>query len=325
VDTVGGAVVEEQTGARSPAFARLPEGLAFDWLEAGDDLRLRFAVARAEGRPRGTTLLLPGRTEYIEKYYETIADLLERRLDVFVLDWRGQGLSARLIPHSRRGYVRAFDDYLADLGLFVDEVLSRRARTQVHLLAHSMGGHLALRFLHDRPDAVERAVLTAPMVDIRHRVVPRRMVRLAVETALRLGLHAHYIPGHGDRGALGCAFERNRLTGCRARFETMKALIEENEGVALGGVTYQWLKAALDSIALVARPGFAEAIRTPVLVVSAGLDRVVCNLAQAKLASRLPQGRLVVLPDARHEILMERDTVRAHFLEELDTFLAEPG
>ena len=40
-----------------------------------------------------------------------------------------------------------------------------------------------------------------------------------------------------------------------------------------------------------------------VLVCQAGQDRIVSNRAESEVARRLPRGRLVVFPDARHELL----------------------
>ena len=81
--------------------------------------------------------------------------------------------------------------------------------------------------------------------------------------------------------------------------------------LALGGVTYGWLGAALRSIALMRRPGYLESIRTPILVCQAGLERIVSNRAQIEFVRRLPQARLAVFAEARHELLYECEPVRA--------------
>jgi len=44
---------------------------------------------------KGTVLLFPGRTEYIEKYGPAAADFLARGFATVVIDWRGQGLADR--------------------------------------------------------------------------------------------------------------------------------------------------------------------------------------------------------------------------------------
>ena len=63
------------------------------------------------GPPQGTVCILQGRAEFIEKYFETVGDLLLRGFAVATFDWRGQGLSARRLGNPRKGHVRRFDDY----------------------------------------------------------------------------------------------------------------------------------------------------------------------------------------------------------------------
>ena len=93
---------------------------------------------------------------------ETVDQLLARKLDVVTFDWRGQGLSDRILPNRYKGYVASYEDYLKDLTNFMDRHVSKSDRPVV-MLAHSMGGHIALRYLHDNPDRVEKAVLTSPL------------------------------------------------------------------------------------------------------------------------------------------------------------------
>jgi lysophospholipase len=81
-----------------------------------DGRRLRYAIfksahLRASHAPRGTIVLLHGRNEYIEKYFETIADLTAMGFWVATFDWRGQGASERLMKKRQRGFVRRFTDY----------------------------------------------------------------------------------------------------------------------------------------------------------------------------------------------------------------------
>ena len=56
-------------------------------------------------------------------------------------------------------------------------------------------------------------------------------------------------------------------------------------------------------------------------MISAAADRVVSNVAQARLAARLPDCRLETIPDARHELLMETDDVRARVFALFDAFV----
>jgi len=70
-------------------------------------------------------------------------------------------------------------------------------------------------------------------------------------------------------------------------------------------------------------PRAAFAIRVPVLVIAAGRDPVVDTPAVERFAARLKTGSALVLPTARHEILMESDDIRAAFWAAFDAFV--PG
>src|SRR5262245_44843306 len=92
----------------------LPLGAKAFYLKAADGMRLRAAIFETENRG-GTVILLQGRTETMEKYFETACDLQKRGFSVATLDWRGQGGSERLLPDPLKGHVRDFSDYLQDL------------------------------------------------------------------------------------------------------------------------------------------------------------------------------------------------------------------
>jgi len=85
-------------------------------------------------------------------------------------------------------------------------------------------------------------------------------------------------------------------------------------------VTYGWLAATFESIDILTEPGFTEKITTPILIISAGEDKVVSNEAQRTICSFLESCRLTEIPGARHEILKETDAVQSIFWEEFDRF-----
>ncbi|MBA3324054.1 MAG: alpha/beta hydrolase, partial [Rhodobacteraceae bacterium] len=102
--------------APAPFFADIaeaPDGGRPLWLDTQDGLRLRAAVW-SEGA-RGTAIVLPGRTEYVEKYGRVVRRLTERGLAVAVIDWRGQGLSDRHPSAPRLGHVEDFRHYQHDV------------------------------------------------------------------------------------------------------------------------------------------------------------------------------------------------------------------
>ena len=294
-------------------------------LVAEDGTALRTARwTGSAGCPRGSAVLLQGRAEFIEKYCETAGDLLARGFAVFSLDWRGQGGSDRALDDPHKGHVGSYDAYLSDFDRFLERVVLPDAPRPIVVLAHSMGGHIVLRHAGDQaaraaPCFAERIVLSAPMIEIARGPVQRILAKIMTRGAMALGLGDRYAPGGG--GYFSVPFDDNPLTRDRARFARTEAMVRDNPALALGWPTVGWLAASRRSIAILRRPGYPEALRTPVLMIGAGADRVVSNPAQARLAARMPNCRLETIPDARHELLMETDAVRERVLARFDAFV----
>lgn len=303
-----------------------PTGIVsyFDYMATSDGAVIRYGVWRSRGSVRrGTVVLLSGRSEFLEKYGETIGELNARGWDVYSFDWRGQGLSTRMLPNPHKGHIEDYEVYLSDLDRFLHEVVLPLAVRPVAALAHSMGAHILLRYLVRRGDIFSRVVLTSPMIDIYAGPFPVAAARMLTQAAIRLGRDHAYAPGEGDYRLPGRRrFKNNRLTSDGKRYVRSHRMIAQNPDLALGGVTFGWLRATFDSIDALASPGVAASIPTPVLIVSSGSDRVVQTSAQTALCSTLPDYRFVSIPGARHEILMERDPLRAAFWRAFDDFMS---
>ena len=90
-----------------------PPGGRAVWLRTADEVRIRAGLWR--GGDKGTVFLLPGRTEYIEKYGRAAGDLVARGWSVLTVDWRGQGLADRALADPMAGHVHDFAQYQRDL------------------------------------------------------------------------------------------------------------------------------------------------------------------------------------------------------------------
>src|ERR1700682_5019862 len=86
----------------------VPEYVVTGTLKTPDGVSLRFARWAPPPGRKGTVCLFQGRAEFIEKYFETVRDLRARGFAVATLDWRGQGLSERALPHPFKGLVGEF-------------------------------------------------------------------------------------------------------------------------------------------------------------------------------------------------------------------------
>ena len=86
----------------------VPDHAVTGTIKTPDGVTLRFARWDPPPGRKGTVVLLQGRAEYIEKYYETVRDLQSRGFAVATFDWRGQGLSDRALADRQKGHVRSF-------------------------------------------------------------------------------------------------------------------------------------------------------------------------------------------------------------------------
>ena len=294
----------------------------FDYLRTTDGIRLRYGhwpVRRA--KCRGTAVVLSGRSEFIEKYLETIHDLMDRGFSVFSLDWRGQGLSQRLLAETEKGYVRSYDEYLLDVDRLLDIVSMRQTRRPLIVLAHSMGANILLQCLHRHCGRIDRAVLLSPMVDIGTEPIPKYFAIQCSRLFVKTGLGHLAVPRVRPNDSFGCTFHRNRLTHDRDRFCHVQRLVQENSRFLVPSITFAWLAATFEAIARLSRPGFFRSITTPVLVVAAGGDRIVSNEAIGNMAAQLPNATLISIAGAYHEILQEHDGVRDIFWQAFERFV----
>ena len=291
-------------------------------LRAVDGMTIRAARWHPEGPCVGTVLICAGRAEFIEKYFETVGELLARGLTVVAFDWRGQGLSGRELSHRSKGHIDDFSSYERDLDAITTQVLEPFCPKPWFALAHSMGGAILIAQSRAGRSPFARIVTTAPMIDL-YRLRAPRLARALAEILDAAGLGGAFVPGGNARGVMSHAFDDNVLTSDQARFERFTQIVARAPELAIGDPTIGWINAAFRLMGDFADAEYPRRVLTPMLVFSAGADRVVDSRAVESFAHRLKAGRVIALPFARHEILMERDTIRSQFWAAFDAFI--PG
>ncbi len=300
-----------------------PAGAIASIIRTKDNVGLRVARWRCGQTCAGTVAIFPGRAEFLEKYFEVAAELLERNFDVVILDWRGQGGSDRLAPHPAKGHVGRFSAYQRDLDALRREVLEPFCRPPFFALGHSMAGAILLDQARAGRSAFERIVLTAPMIDL-YRLRLARIAHNLVPILTALGFGRAFAPGYGGATAyLTRPFPGNVLTSDPQRYARVASVAAAAPQLAIGGPTIGWANAAFGQMRRLADAEYPRRILTPVLMFAAGIDRVVDTAAAEAFASRLKVGRCITLGQSRHEILIERDAVREQFWAAFDAFI--PG
>lgn len=300
----------------------IPQGIESGVFETRDKIRLRYAVLRAKAQPkRGTVIILQGRNEFIEKYFETMEDLAARGFTVFTFDWRGQGGSQRLLRDPLRGFVRSFDDYGADLDQILSKIVLPDCPPPFYVLTHSAGGLIALNSIAVLASRITRMVLCAPLLGIGHQKFSDNNMRRLVSFLSRIGLGKAYISG-GPK-LLERPFLNNPLTSDEGRFTRNADLQRRHATLALGGPTVRWIRSALHAARRIGQPDIFPESPVPLLIVAAGADRVVSTAEIERFVARTRNVSLVVVDGARHELLQEAEFYRAQVLAAFDAFI--PG
>jgi lysophospholipase len=285
---------------------------------------LRTVAWLPSGAARGTVLLLLGRGDFIEKYFEVVSDLLSRHWAVATFDWRGQGGSQRLLADPGRGHVDSFAGYVGDLEAVADRILPGLPRPHVGL-AHSMGAAILLHGLAARPGFLARAVLTAPMLALSPWLAPRG-ARLATRLAERLGWAEAPVPGPSRRGLASPGFDPdNLLTSDPVRFGRSYEILRAAPHLGVGKPTIGWLAAAYDGMDALRTQDLREAVSTPLLTVVGDRDRVIHAPAAAAFSAGAASRRCLVLDGAAHDLMLERDGLRDRFWTAFDAFTGPNG
>lgn len=303
-----------------PRFQK-PEGFEISKIRRGNrSLRLGSLIPE---KPDAVIVVLPGLSEFIEKYYETVRNLNAHNHAVFVVDWMGQGGGGRYLVNSHKRHGTDFAEDVNDL----DEIMREHIMPAVSkagkdlpliMLGHSMGGNIGLHYLARHPETFLCAGFSAPMIGIQN--LPLAMLPIAYSL--------HYLSGesyafgqqnwtHSLRENAG----RDQFSSDPERGAVHNAWCLAQPDLQVGGVTFSWAYYALKACADIQAK--LPAIQTPCLLAQAEKEQIVDNTAIARAAEKLPHAKLITAKDAQHEILMERDAPRDTFLKEFYVLIKE--
>jgi lysophospholipase len=290
-----------------------PGGEAW-WLTAADGMRIRVAAWPVPtGTPtRGTVLLFPGRTEYIEKYGPAAQAYTAQGFAVLTIDWRGQGLTARAMTDRRLGHVVDFDEYQRDLAAAMNLAAWLELPEPFFLVAHSMGGCIGLRALHEGLP-VRAVAFSAPMWGVQMDPWERPLAWVSALAAPLPGVGGRLTPRTDlDHALYADPFEGNDLTTDRGMWDFMRRQLDTYPDLILGGPTLRWLRAALFETRALTR---MTPPRLPALTFLGTHERIVLPRPIKRLMRRWSDGQLEMLDGSEHEIMMERPAIRERFFE----------
>ncbi|MDR7123875.1 alpha/beta hydrolase [Pseudotabrizicola sp. 4114] len=305
--------MSQTTFPTAPFYADLalgPEGGEAFWLTTTDGLRIRAGVWPVG--EKGTVLLFPGRTEYVEKYGLAAADLQARGYATVAIDWRGQGLADRMLPDRMMGHVTRFQDYQLDVQAVLELARGLGLPEPYYLLSHSMGGAIALRSLM-RGLPVKAASFSAPMWGIAMAAWMRPFAQPIAQMSGWFGQAHRFAPSTtGKSYIMEAEFAGNVLTTDPEMWQYMKRQVTARPELALAGPSMGWLHAALVECRDMA---LAPAPDMPALTALGTAEKVVDTGPVYLRMAGWRNGRLELFQGAEHEVPMETPAHRGRFYD----------
>ena len=283
-----------------------------------DGKPLYYEYFQAQGS-RGAVVIAHGLSEFTGKYHEFAWYLLNQGYDVFLYDQRCHGRSCRLTDRQDMIHTDHFTDYYKDLHCFVENVVRRATDLPLYLYAHSMGGAVAIQYMARYPEIFTKAVLSAPMIQPLTGNVP--------PVVARWGLSAYLLFGNGKKKFwLADEFDPEYPFSCSqdrslARFQRNMEIRLANPCYCTTPQTNRWIQQSLLLRPKLTRKSFLRKLQTPILMLCAEQDKVVCFQAQTQFAKNCPVCRQIVIPGATHSMLWgTQEVIAANVQAVLDHF-----
>jgi lysophospholipase len=297
-----------------------PLGINSYYVEMDDGIKIRVCYwLNKEKNNSGTILLQQGHNEFIEKYFETINEFLKKGFSVIAFDWRGQGMSGRMIKETEKSYIKNFERHDKDFDEILKFIEIKKFPTPYIGIGHSMGGCLMLSAFYRHPKKLKFGILSAPMLGFKN----EGFLRAASSLMNLTKKDTDYLIGSKPNMGVETPFNENDLTGDSKRYERTLKLVRKYPSIRLWGITNSFAKAVNQRFKIIRKKGWVEKIETKVLVINSLEDKVVDSKKTIKTIKRLKNYEIINFKDCEHEIFMERDIHRKRMWNKIDKFLSE--
>ena len=297
---------------------KAPKGINSYFVTMDDEIRIRVCHWMSESKnSRGTILLQQGHNEFIEKYFETIQEFLDRNYCVISFDWRGQGMSDHELKAIHKAYIRNYKRHDMDIKYILDNIIKDNFPEPLIGIGHSMGGCLMLSAFHDHPGIFSKGILSAPMLGFKN----EKFLRAASSLMNFFREDTDYLLGSKPNMGKEVTYNENDLTTDPLRYKRIIDLVRKHPNIRLWGVTNAFAKAVDQRFKTIRKNGWAEKIDLKILFIINNNDRVVDSNKINVMKKRLKNSHIIEFEETEHEIFMEKNHHRKEMWEKLDDFL----
>ncbi len=298
---------------------KAPKGIESYYVKMNDEIRIRVCHWILKNNKKGTILLQQGHNEFIEKYYETVQEFINRGFSVIAFDWRGQGMSDRQIEDQNKSYIEDFSRHDQDIDYILKNIINIYFPKPLIGIGHSMGGCLMLSAFHNYKNQFALGILSAPMLGFKN----EKFLRTASSLMNIFKKDTDYLLGSKPNMGKETPFVENDLTSDPDRYERTLKLVRKKPEIRLWGVTNSFAKAVNRRFKIIRKKGWAEKIDLKILTLSSLKDRVVYSKKIIEMSKRIKNSKLVEFDGCEHEIFMEKDIYRNIAWKKIDNFLSK--
>ncbi len=297
---------------------KAPDGIESYFVNMNDGIKIRVCHwLQKKEKSAGTIFLQQGHNEFIEKYYETIQEFIDRGYSVICFDWRGQGMSERMIDDINKSFITDFKRHDKDLEKILEEIIDPFFPKPLIGIGHSMGGCLMLSAFYNHPTKFACGILSAPMLGFKN----EKFLRTVSSLMNVFRKDTDYLIGSKPNMGIETPFKENDLTTDQFRYERTQMLVRKMPSIRLWGVTNGFAKAVNKRFKMIRKKNWAEQIDLKILIINSLKDRVVYSKKTSEMSERLKKSIIIDFNKCEHEVFMEKNIYRKKLWEEIDSFL----
>ena len=299
-----------------------PEGWQESDFTNAQGMKIRYGHVEPAGEKQGTVVITTGFADFVESYFETIHEYLDRGYAVYIMDWAGQGGSEK---HWQAGAkTHGVAEHIEDLRQFREKIVKAEKDKPVIMSTHSMGGQIGLHYLKKHPGDFDFAVMAAPLVDFDVKGISRSFLKLAFKAATRFGISDKAITGGRKRITRQMVKTRRALKKeDPIRMDLHKTFLTLNKQLKTEDPSFFLIESLFNATTKAQDESFLKGIATPLLLGIVDQDAAIDNDAVKRAAGLLPNAKLAVIMDATHSLWQERQQYRQEWWSHVDSFLKE--